>query len=343
MDVGPTWTPANARNARMLDGIDVRQLAGVEIGALAAPIVTPGEGRIRYVDHLNTASLRRKYAAHGAVDVSALVEVDAVWGEASLSAALGPGCAVDYVLASHVIEHVPDLLGWLGEVAGIMRPGAALRLAIPDRRFTFDYFRQESRLADLLNASLLRARVPLPAQILDHMLEAVSFDPAATDGWSNPDEVARLHILESAVGPAMDSHRNGVYHDVHCWVFTPATFASRLGRACRLGLHRFACDWVEPTPPGHNEFLAALVLSDDPVAAAASWREPANRLRTDEDDSAHLVARLTAERDVAVALAAATQTEADGTAARIAAIERTAAWRVAERFRTLLGALRPRG
>ena len=282
-----------------------------------------------------------KYAAHGEVDVSALVEVDAVWGEASLSEALGHECAVDYVLASHVIEHVPDLLGWLNEVAGIMRPRAALRLAIPDRRFTFDYLRQESRLADLLNASLLKARVPLPAQILDHMLEAVSFSSATIEGSSNPDDITRLHTLDSAVGPALDAHRNGVYHDVHCWVFTPDAFVSLLGRASRLGLHAFGCDWVEPTLPGHNEFLAALVLSDDPVAAAASWRAAAHRLRTGEGERERSVSELTVERDSAAALAAVARTEANTAAARLAAVERTVVWRVAARLRTLLGWLGP--
>ncbi len=342
MDPGRIRTP---RDARLLDGLDVRQLAGVEIGALAAPVVTPGEGRIRYVDHVDTASLRRKYAAHGTVDVSALVEVDAVWGEASLSEALGPECRVDYVLASHVIEHVPNLLGWLGEVAGIMRPGGTLRLAIPDRRFTFDYLRRESRLSDLLNASLLQARIPLPAHILDHMLEAVSFDPATMGNAPDPDDIARLHALESAVGPALDSHRNGVYHDVHCWVFTPAAFVSLLGRASRFGLHPFGCEWVVPTPPGQNEFLAALVLSDDPAAAAASWREAAHRLRADQDTDVRdrLLSEMTAERDDAIASATAARTERNAAAAKLAAMERTAAWRVVARLQELLGALRPRG
>src|SRR5437868_3008097 len=77
------------------------------------------------------------------------------------------GRPVDYVVASHVIEHVPDLIGWLAEVREALEPGGELRLAVPDRRYTLDYRRSVSRLADVVHAWFMRARRPLPHQILD--------------------------------------------------------------------------------------------------------------------------------------------------------------------------------
>ena len=73
-------------------------------------------------------------------------------GDRSLSQAVGKGRTFD-----QVVEHVPDMLGWLGEMAAMLRDGGALRLAALDRRFTFDFLRHESTLAELLNAHLLNA------------------------------------------------------------------------------------------------------------------------------------------------------------------------------------------
>src|SRR5687768_3410790 len=101
---------------RMIAGLDVAKLLGIEIGPLTTPIVGRDEGEIIYVDHADTETLRRKYRDHPTVGVGCIVEVDAVWGGNTLQQAIGVGRKVDYVLASHVVEHVPDLIGWLEEV-----------------------------------------------------------------------------------------------------------------------------------------------------------------------------------------------------------------------------------
>lgn len=131
------------RRGKLLAGLDLCSTTGIEIGALTSPIVTPSEGNIIYVDHADLATLRRRYADHASVDVTRIVEVNAVWGANTLQEAIGKDRTVDYVIASHVIEHVPDLLGWLEEIEGVLGPEGTLRLAVPDRRFSFDYLRQE--------------------------------------------------------------------------------------------------------------------------------------------------------------------------------------------------------
>ena len=51
--------------------------------------------------------LRLRYANDPHVDVTQIVEIDAVWGEKTILDALDDKL-VDYIIASHVIEHVPD-------------------------------------------------------------------------------------------------------------------------------------------------------------------------------------------------------------------------------------------
>jgi SAM-dependent methyltransferase len=121
-----------SRRDKILAGIDLRSSSGAEIGALNKPLVRQAEGEILYVDYADTDHLKRHYSADQSVDIDAIVEVDAIWGERTLADCLG-GRTVDYVVASHVIEHTPDLITWLEEIRSILRPGGTLRLAVPDR------------------------------------------------------------------------------------------------------------------------------------------------------------------------------------------------------------------
>lgn len=336
----------------MLAGIDLGRARGVEIGALNKPLVTREEGSILYVDHADTETLRRKYADHPLVDTSQIVQVDAVWGENTLKEALG-GITVDYVLASHLLEHVPDLLGWLEEVHAVLRPEGELRLALPDRRFTFDYLRRESTLADILYAKILRARVPQLPALLDHILEVSAVDLGqAWAGQIDRSALRRLHTLEHALGVAEDMQRNGTYHDVHCWVFTPRSFAALLERAAGLGLIKFRCTGFHDTRTGELDFTVHLRPCADPQQAAESWRAMADAcadlpLKPVEDrggalepESHRLEGRDAARRNLEAELRYALE-ERDAARRELELLRNSTSWRlgaplrqVVDRFRT---------
>src|SRR5207253_2224313 len=79
------------RRDKILANLVLPDLLGIEIGALTAPLVTPAEGNILYVDHADTDALREYYRGHEDVDVTKIVEVDAVWGERTLRDCIGIG------------------------------------------------------------------------------------------------------------------------------------------------------------------------------------------------------------------------------------------------------------
>jgi Methyltransferase domain len=283
------------RRDKILAGLDVTRLTGIEIGALDKPLVHPGAGgSVLYVDHADTPTLRQKYAGDPGVDLGALVEVDAVWGENTLRevlearAAAHPDTAarVDYVIASHVIEHVPDLVGWLGEIREVLKPTGQLRLAIPDRRFTFDCLREDARVADVLAAHLVGARRPTPHAILDSQLNAA---PAVTSVrlWDGSEDSAALapsfewqHTV-AAVREALA----GAYHDVHCWAITPYSLADIFVFLAKHGLLRLACHSFEDTLHGDCEFYLGLVPSDDLDFVAETWRRVRREARQETPGS----------------------------------------------------------
>src|SRR5689334_23287095 len=99
------------RRARILAGLDLKRLTGIEIGALDRPLVRRDDGvSVFYADHVDTPTLRRKYATDPGVNPEALVEVDLVCGERTVREALrmradthpDTPLQVDYVIASHV-------------------------------------------------------------------------------------------------------------------------------------------------------------------------------------------------------------------------------------------------
>ena len=170
------------RNGKILSCIQPSSQLGIEIGPLTSPIVTRDMGAIRYVDYATAEELKAKYADEAGVDTSKIVEVDYIWGAQSLPDLVGNEAPFDYAIASHVIEHVPDLIGWLKELHAILKPGGILSLAIPDKRFCFDYRRDLTKPADILEAYLRRSRKPSPRQVFDHLASAVARQGAIA--WS---------------------------------------------------------------------------------------------------------------------------------------------------------------
>ena len=196
------------RRDRLLTKLDLRNMSGLEIGALASPLVKPSEGSIFFVDHADTQEIRSKYAKDKSVNPESIVAVDAIWGEKTLQQCIGHDKRVDYVLASHVVEYVPDLVTWLAEIHEVLKNDGSLRLAVPDRRYTFDYLRNESRLSDVLEAYLLKARRPLPRFVIEHCHMARVVDIAsAWRGNLDARELQPMGSVASGIEVAKDSNR----------------------------------------------------------------------------------------------------------------------------------------
>ena len=266
------------RNAALLDGLALDRLLGVEIGPLDRPIVTRALGRVLYVDHADTDSLRAKYAGDAGVRVDAIMETDWVWDERGLDGLVERHGPVDYVVASHVIEHVPDLVGWLQATLRALAPGGEIRLVVPDKRFCFDHHRAESTLADLLAAHAASLRTPPLARIADYFLNVVEADAAGIwAGHPPPPPAIDAGRYRWAEGVCREVLASGRYQDVHCWVFTPRRMCLLLAELAAFGVLELQCSLFRDTERDGLEFLLGLRRATDAPAAAASWRAAAAR------------------------------------------------------------------
>lgn len=260
------------RKDKILAGIDVRD-RGLEIGPLASPIVSKTEGNVFYLDHLSTDDLKLKYKSH-AINPEAIVEIDYVLAQGlSLPQLIQKTSYFDYVIASHVFEHIPNPIKWLYEVWEILAPAGKLSLAIPDKRFCFDYFRSVTTTGDLVEAYLNNAERPSTKAVFDAIQNAVSYRGSIAWGDSVDEScLTKMHTLEQAFALARAS-ADGIYHDVHSWCFIPQTFFRILHDLIKLELFSFSvtcfydtvgCEFYVTLKKESKGFIASDLLNNVP-------------------------------------------------------------------------------
>ncbi len=318
-----------SRQQKLLDGLDLSTLVGAEIGPLHNPLIKRADGHIVYIDHKSAEELRTSYASDPHVDTQN-IQVDAIWGAHTLREAIDVYCKqsdhavqnLDYVVASHVIEHVPDLVTWLQEIRSVLSSTGQVRLAVPDKRYTFDYLRRTTQIEDVLVAYIHRARMPNTHCVLDFCLNFVTVDIAAAwAGALDASQLKKYHTFEGAVGAARDAMMTGKYVDVHCWVFTPQSFAKLFVELARGDLIDFSCEEFFDSEYLSNEFIVNLRVNDDKAAVLASWERMAESIKIAEQKAAEAAAerRLQEEHAQQRAAQEAAQATADEMAAAAAA------------------------
>jgi len=149
-------------------------------------------------------------------------------------------------------------------------------LAIPDKRYCFDYLRQTTRLSELVDAWLRRNRRPMSAQLFDYNANAVDVDVAAAwAGPLDPSSLQRYVTPRAALDFSIQSARHGVYVDAHCWVFTPASLLGLLSDMVELDLLQYHCVRFHETERNANEMI--LVLERNGEAAGSDLQTAAAR------------------------------------------------------------------
>lgn len=213
---------------------------GLEIGPAAMPIVPKSAGFDTLVlDHCDKAQLAEHYRANGATpeQISRIEDVDFVVPDGRSYVDAAGSAQFDHVIACHVIEHSPDLVGFLEACATMLRPNGHLLLAVPTRELSFDFFRPLTTLGDVLVGHLDPALHALRSRIDELTLDA-SID--GERAWIP--ETLEVHLrsgrLPDAPGPGQvdTSMIDGVISDResdpfgvsgwfgHRWVFEPGQF-----------------------------------------------------------------------------------------------------------------------
>jgi SAM-dependent methyltransferase len=223
----------------------------IEIGASFNPIAPKSQGwNTATLDHMTRENLVAKYKVHPAVDVRMIEEVDFVWTGGAMSAAvpLEQHGSFDVFLASHVIEHSPDLIDFLDAAATLLKPDGVVILAVPDKRYCFDYFQQITTTGQVLDAHLKDRRRHTGAIAFDHFAYAVTDGGAEAWGHRPSQGIELILGLEASrqhYGLLEDS---STYTDLHAWHFVPSSFELLLLELAFLGETDWRVERLSPTP-----------------------------------------------------------------------------------------------
>lgn len=232
------------------------ELRGVEIGPFDRPSLPKDDfPRVEYADVFTTDQLRERARNNPRRKRSDVCEVDHVMLDKSFSDLFSAN-ELDFILCSHVLEHVPDFLGYLRDVENVLRPGGRMIIAYPDRRYTFDLLRAPSSFEALVDRFNRKVTRPDPDVVYDYLINHrrvytgriwSGIEPKH-DGPSFSEEFALKRMKEAET----------TYVDAHCNIFTDTEFVDMIKTLNQEGLVSLKVNRLIKTRRPLNEFFVVL-------------------------------------------------------------------------------------
>lgn len=312
-----------------------RDTLGLEIGPLHAPLASKRDGwRVETLDHADAETLRARHKDSPDVDVNAIEEVDYITDGRRLPEIIGERGRYDWIVASHVGEHIPDLLGFLLDCQALLAPGGRLVLALPDKRQCFDALRPVSTSGNILQAHLESRTRHIAGVGFDYVSRSV--DLGGQYAWSEGQngKLNLQHTLEGAHALYTALATTDEYHDLHGWVFVPSSFRLIVEELNALGL----CGLREAgfhSTLGIEFFIA---LSCEGPGPGLSRQELV--LQAAAEELAGLASVLPAELRPPTLSTPSQEARALAAEARVAALESSTVWRLSAPIREFVGATR---
>ena len=254
----------------LLTGIE-KDMLGVEIGPWHNPLVPKSDGyRSLSLDVFDTEALRQIAAQSPLLSKDSLArieDVDLVGSASDLGSiieAKGLTAQLDYIVSSHNFEHVADPIRFLQGAERALKPGGILSMALPDKRGCFDYFRPHSTTADFITAYHEGRKRPSNAQMLamQTLFSRRVFNEQEVETWNfteGPDDICPRVDVQVAYDTFLAIERSHAsdYVDVHCWVFTPASFEVIARDIHQLGLTKVGVEQIQG--PNVFEFYVRMI------------------------------------------------------------------------------------
>ncbi len=220
------------RQKKILRHID-KNGYGIEIGPSHNPIAPKNDGyRVHIIDHMSREQLIAKYRNHG-VNLNKIEEVDFVWQGESYTELTGKTKHYDWIIASHVIEHTPDLIGFLNDCDTILKDDGAISLVVPDKRYCFDHYRPITSISKIIDSHFQKSTSHTPGTVAEYFLNVVSKSGKIAWDSCTTGEYNFVHSLENALQGMESVVNENAYLDVHAWCFVPHSF--------RLIIHDLFC------------------------------------------------------------------------------------------------------
>ncbi|WKV52088.1 class I SAM-dependent methyltransferase [Dickeya fangzhongdai] len=266
------------RIERIILGIDM-STPGIEISPLYNPITDKSKHNVYYTDYTSAEESRKKHADY---EHDEIVDLDFIWDQKlTLSECIPAGNKFEWAIASHVLEHVPDPIGWINEILDTLNDRGILSLVLPNADLIADHLRKKTEASDLIESWLYGRELPGPSQLYDFLRNTISKrDTSVTlDG-------SRHYTKKQAIDFVIHSWTTGEYLDAHCSVFSPASFIELIEELALLGIMNVKV--VEFSPAG-QEFYVKLQKMGPPSLLRPQRFSPYSSM----ESSDHQISNLT--------------------------------------------------
>jgi len=169
----------------------------------------------------------------------------------------------DFIFSAHNIEHHPDIIAHLNEIAKVAAtPNTKYFLAVPDRRYCFDYYRTESSFIEMIDAHDRLVKNPTLESYLKHRLYATHNNIYAH--WMaehGEDPRATAFDLGRVQKVLKEYKEQPDFADIHSWVFTNDSFMRNINMLNDLGLQPWRVDIVSKPQYMTPEFYTIMSLT----------------------------------------------------------------------------------
>ena len=141
---------------------------GIEIGPGHVPFPVPETVEVRYVDRWEPQQNQALFPELG--ESPAFPQPDHVVNLDVDRLVMFADASQDFVIASHLIEHLANPLAMLVELHRVLKPGGLLILLVPDRHKTFDRHRRPTPLEHVVDEYRRDVHEVDDTHILDYLI-----------------------------------------------------------------------------------------------------------------------------------------------------------------------------
>jgi len=233
----------------------------LEIGAFYNPLLEKKDYDVYYLDILNEEELKKRFHYLNEEIKNRIVPVDYILDETYNKTFKDTDMKFDYIVSSHVLEHIHDPISYLFDISTILNPNGKVCLLLPDKDFTFDYYRENSSFADWFDMYTRGEYNNLPRIFLDSEIgkvnenDYIKYWNKTNSKYPNPNV---NYILNEYVKLIENTENNSF--DEHCWVFTDKSFLKILSNLIKTNILPYKLIDFFPTAVYDNTFGLILEL-----------------------------------------------------------------------------------
>lgn len=256
----------------------------LEFGPLNRATVTKEtHPNIFFTDIRSTEDVIKMYTANDylestgiTVDLDSIVHIDYVI-EGSYKETFKGVEKFDVALLSHVIEHIPDIIGFFNDITNVLKKDGKLIIIYPDARYCFDHFRNGTTFIDAYD--VYKNNENSSNRVFDFVYNVVH-ENNPNYFWHNVErnDILPKNDFTTALKAAEKARAGELPDDTHFWPFSNYQLIKFLYDMDRAGLLDFDIEEFLPTTENTQECMLVLVPKKKPGVQYGTYKEIFDRV-----------------------------------------------------------------